>query len=77
MGRKKTGRSVGQPRKYGSETCRVRSFSLPESLLTQLASIAPRHGQSALLARLLADGIEREGLKPRPAADRVPGGGAE
>jgi hypothetical protein len=77
MGRKKTGRSVGQPRKYSGEICRVRSFSLPESLLDKLASIAPRHGQSALLARLLADGIEREGLQPRPAAERIPGGGAD
>ena len=47
---KQARRGVGQPRKYGSEICRSKSFSLPESLLARLEQVAPKHGQSAIVA---------------------------
>lgn len=58
-------RGVGQPRKYGSEICRSKSFSLPESLLARLEQVAPKHGQSAVVARLVAEGLERDAIAAR------------
>ena len=81
-------RGRGKPRRYGVEVCQVRGFALPPSLIKRLSAAAKQSGASqssivvAGLREILAQSPDRlrdavAARSKRPAAERLPGGGAE